>query len=54
MKSVRDQAVPLILPIPATWVVGMYDDIIARVTPCVVAMCIPTKSAPTNMPAFSY
>lgn len=38
MKSVRDQAVPEILPMPATWVVGMYDDIIASVTPWVVAM----------------
>ena len=48
--SVKDQAVPLILPRPGMVVEGMYADSMPIVTPCVMAMWTPIRSAPSIMP----
>lgn len=50
-KSVKDHTVPLTLPSPGTSVAGMYADSIDRQMACVMAMCTPTKTAPSIIPA---
>ena len=51
MKSVKDQQVPVMRPMPSTSLAGMYEATMPSVTPCVSAMCTPTNAAPISMPA---
>lgn len=51
MRSVMDHTVPLIFPKPGMGWEGMYEASIPKHTPCVMAMCTPTHSAPRIIPA---